>query len=94
MVRISSRCLVAFSPSPEVRALKRLFFNYTPNFEIEFQFQITHSFQFVKSVIPLKSLLEIIMVREFVGLSHTLQVLAITNGEGERLEIDHGFILC
>jgi hypothetical protein len=43
MLRISSRCLVAFKPSSEMRVLKRLGVIHGRNFEIEFQFHINPS---------------------------------------------------
>ena len=43
MLRISSRCFVAFSPSSEIRALKRSGLINHPRFEIEFQFHVNPS---------------------------------------------------
>jgi hypothetical protein len=43
MSRISSRCLVAFRPSSEMRVLKRLGAICGCDFEIEFQFHINLS---------------------------------------------------
>ena len=43
MLRISSRCLVAFNPSSEIRVLNRSVFIGHCHFEIEIQFHFKHS---------------------------------------------------